>query len=74
MPYFVGDFDPSGKLRDPGDPMLYWLVPIRRRTEAGLSVKDFSKPVKTLRDYKHLFDDYVAVHAGSHHMARELDK
>lgn len=27
-PYFCGDFDANGKLLDPQDPMLYWLVPI----------------------------------------------
>jgi hypothetical protein len=73
-PYFMGDYDVEGKLRDPSDPMLYWLVPIRRRTDVGLGVKDFTQQVKTLGDYKNLFDDYVAVHAGSHHMARELGK
>jgi hypothetical protein len=73
-PYFMGDYDPDGKLRDPGDPMLYWLVPIRRRSDAGLSIKDFSKPVNTLREYKRLYEDFAAVHAGSHHMAREFEK
>src|SRR5262249_10578817 len=27
-PYFLGDFDTSGKLVDPGDPLLYWMIPI----------------------------------------------
>jgi hypothetical protein len=27
-PYFMGEFDTEGKLRDPNDPMLYWLAPI----------------------------------------------
>ena len=28
MPYFMGDFDAGGKLKDPNDPYLYWLIPI----------------------------------------------
>jgi hypothetical protein len=27
-PYFMGEFDSNGNLRDPNDPMLYWMVPI----------------------------------------------
>ena len=28
MPYFMGEFDADGKLKDPNDPYLYWLIPI----------------------------------------------
>jgi hypothetical protein len=28
LPYFQGEFDADGKLTDPGDPFLYWLIPI----------------------------------------------
>jgi hypothetical protein len=27
-PYFLGDFDENGALKDPTDPYLYWLIPI----------------------------------------------
>jgi hypothetical protein len=27
-PYFEGEFDADGKLKDPEDPLLYWLIPI----------------------------------------------
>ncbi|MFN4261659.1 MAG: hypothetical protein ACK4RK_20445 [Gemmataceae bacterium] len=27
-PYYMGEFDPDGNLKDPYDPMLYWLIPI----------------------------------------------
>ncbi|HLW64243.1 MAG TPA: hypothetical protein VKS79_02915 [Gemmataceae bacterium] len=27
-PYFMGEFDTEGNLRDPNDPMLYWMLPI----------------------------------------------
>jgi len=29
-PYYVGEFDAKGKLQDPEDPFLYWLLPIFR--------------------------------------------
>lgn len=29
LPYYMGEFDPeTGELLDPGDPLLYWMVPI----------------------------------------------
>lgn len=28
LPYYFGEYDPSGKLLDPNSPFLYWLVPI----------------------------------------------
>jgi hypothetical protein len=30
MPYYFGEYDTSGKLLDPGNPLLYWLIPIIR--------------------------------------------
>ena len=53
-PYFCGDFDANGKLLDPQDPMLYWLVPIAPRTQGA----DPNDPLK--RDYI----DYLSKHAG----------
>ncbi|MCZ2343962.1 MAG: hypothetical protein LC104_19520 [Bacteroidales bacterium] len=50
-PYFCGDFDANGKLLDPQDPMLYWLVPIA-------PVPDPSVPNSP--DYT----DYLSKHAG----------
>jgi hypothetical protein len=28
-PYYLGEYDPSGSLVNPRDPLLYWLVPIQ---------------------------------------------
>jgi hypothetical protein len=28
MPYYQGEFDTEGKLLDPNDPLLYWLIPV----------------------------------------------
>ena len=51
-PYYLGTYDAEGKLLDPEDPMLYWLVPVLPRA-GGTS------PIDGL-DY----DDYLSKHAG----------
>jgi hypothetical protein len=28
LPFYQGEFDPDGRLKDPQDPFLYWLLPI----------------------------------------------
>jgi hypothetical protein len=49
MPVYVGEFDAEGTLKDPQDPLLYWVVPILPEPDGhgGYAPKD-----------------YVAVHAG----------
>jgi len=37
MPYYQGEFDPDGKLMDPNDPYLYWLIPIVNAKNPDLS-------------------------------------
>ena len=27
-PYYLGDYDADGNLKDPNDPYLYWLIPV----------------------------------------------
>ena len=52
--YYLGDYDPDGKLIDPQDPMLYWLVPLP--TKPG-------GPSPT--DPKRLpYEDYLQKHSG----------
>jgi hypothetical protein len=59
QPFFLGDFDTDGNLRDPQDPLLYWLVPVLRdpTTPAELDKGkrhwkfDLSKGAGGLRDY-----------------------
>ena len=50
-PFFLGEFDRDGKLVNPQDPMLYWLVPI------------VSKPPTPGTDDKN-YIDYMSKHAG----------
>ena len=41
MPYYQGAFDKDGKLIDPTDPMLYWLVPINQRRDDWSSRREY---------------------------------
>jgi hypothetical protein len=54
-PYFLGDYDATGTLIDPQDPMLYWLVPVLPKP-GGASPGDPKKKA---------FDDYLEKHAGA---------
>ena len=53
-PYYVGTYDPEGRLTDPEDPMLYWLVPVMPKA-GGPS------PVDARQVH---YDDYLSRHAG----------
>jgi hypothetical protein len=77
MPYYQGEFDTQGNLLDgptfkdgmivkPGDPFLYWLVPIRRELK-----KDYvqrrgpdGKPLAPDLNKDYDVVDYLKVHAG----------
>ena len=76
LPFYMGQYDAAGELMDPADPMLYWLVPIRK--SPGTNVEDFKPRPRgqqmTLSEYKRLYEDFVYKHAGSHHMEGELKK
>lgn len=53
-PYFLGDFDTDGNLRDPGDALLYWLVPVldeESAPNAKAHWKFDGKDLRRLRDY-----------------------
>jgi hypothetical protein len=52
--YFLGDYDPAGKLVNPQDPLLYWLIPITPKP-GGAAPGDKDKID---------FDDYLSRHAG----------
>ncbi len=39
LPYFQGDFDVDGNLKNPSDPMLYWLLP-------NITIRHVSEPVR----------------------------
>ncbi len=52
--YFLGDYTPDGKLIDPQDPMLYWIIPVTMKPE--------KHPLNDPRP-EH-FDDYLTEHSG----------
>jgi hypothetical protein len=60
LPYYQGEFDREGNLKNPGDPFLYWLLPILRADEGGPAVASGSGRSATL-----VVRDFVAIHAGS---------
>jgi hypothetical protein len=63
-PYFQGEFDRDGNLKDPNDPYLYWLIPIQRvatipASQSGVPLLDASRAETPREEIR----DYVAVHA-----------
>jgi hypothetical protein len=60
MCYFQGEFDTAGNLKDPTDPLLYWLVPIIETAPLPASREEY----KANGGYPHYFRDYVNQHAG----------
>jgi hypothetical protein len=60
MPYYQGDFDAAGNLKNSQDPMLYWLVPIVPLRTPPLSADDYQKS----GGFNSYFSDYVSAHAG----------
>src|SRR5947209_7385272 len=59
MAYFQGDFDTQGNLKDPTDPMLYWLCPIIENGDLPETAEEYRKG----GGYRHYFTDYVNKHA-----------
>ena len=60
LPYFQGEFDPTGKLVDSTEPLLYWLL-LTRQIRLPL---DPNQIVPTA-EYDKYYIDYVSLHAGS---------
>lgn len=60
LPIYLGDFSPDGKMLNPNDPMVYWLVPILKVP------RDPNRP-PTRWDHSAelIMHDYVKEHAGS---------
>lgn len=53
-PYYLGEYSPDGALKNPNDPLLYWLTPVHLKPGAEW------KPVRTPDDY----DDWMSKYAG----------
>lgn len=74
LPYYMGDFNTEGELRYLNDPMLYWLVPIYRRSPNANDYINATKKIRSLEDYHRLYIDYVTIHADSDHREGESER
>jgi hypothetical protein len=67
LPYFQGEFDAEGRLKDAGDPYLYWLIPILSANRQSDRVHASARaPLGNKGDaepFAHL--DYLKIQAGS---------
>lgn len=55
LPFFVGDYDPTGRLLNPFDPLLYWIVPI-------IKVPKYDNESGKQIGYE--YQNFVTAHAG----------
>jgi len=59
LPFFQGEYDPNGRLKDSTEEMLFWYVPVLRSRKL---------PAEGLKSPEYRFDkfyiDYVSKHAG----------
>ena len=53
LPFFVGEFDVDGKLMNPFDPMLYWIVPIIKSPKINPDTGAAIPGEFTYRNYLH---------------------
>jgi hypothetical protein len=60
LPFYQGEYDKNGKLKDPTDPMLFWLVPIVQYQHPDWESREEYKK----RGFDYYFRDYVSRHAG----------
>lgn len=64
LPFFVGEYDADGKMLNPLDPMLYWLVPIIKVPKYN---EQTGAAIAGAAEYK----NYVYIHAGKDPFAEE---
>jgi hypothetical protein len=63
LPYYQGEFDSEGNLKEPTDPFLYWLIPILKEEKPSAFRAGVGAPRKPdPRNY--VVKDYVKIHAG----------
>jgi hypothetical protein len=68
LPYYMGEYDTNGELKDRNDPLIYWVVSILPKYEPGdpppkyASVRQLS-----IEEYRKYYHDYVEVYTGVNH-------
>jgi hypothetical protein len=65
LPYFQGEFTADGKLKDPGDPFLYWLIPIVAVPDRELAAGSSTPLDRPNHQEQPAIVDYLQLHAGS---------
>jgi hypothetical protein len=67
-PYYQGEFTADGKLKNPEDPMLYWVVPIVRELKKGIPLRPDGLPANpdVIADQGNFeYKSYLAVQTGN---------
>src|SRR5262249_34882094 len=63
LPYYQGEYDAEGNLKEPQDPFLYWLIPILKEEKPTTFRTGVGAPRKADRHNSEV-KDYVKIHAG----------
>jgi hypothetical protein len=67
-PYYQGEFDANGRIKNVEDPLLYWVVPITRELKKGIPRTPDGRPVNpdVLKDPGNFeYRNYVTVQTGN---------
>ena len=63
LPYYQGEYDPDGKLLDPQDNLLYWLIPIYRVPKENANLTGLGGPDFRLSLEDTELKNYLDLHA-----------
>jgi hypothetical protein len=65
--FYLGEFDPEGRLLRTDDELLYWMIPIFQRRNLPASKEEYERN----GGFPHYYIDYVAKHAGCDRPVKE---
>lgn len=63
LPYYQGEFDPDGNLKNPEDPFLYWLIPIVKVPKGSIAGMPMPPPAQRPAEEDLELRDYLKIHA-----------
>jgi hypothetical protein len=66
VPYYQGEFDREGKMLNPGDPFLYWIIPILYEPKPGKKAPSKPNDLGEWNSDDYDIVDYCALHAEGH--------
>jgi hypothetical protein len=64
VPYYQGEYDPEGNLKEPQDPFLYWLIPILKKEKSNVFRSGVGAAGRKPDPRDVELKDYVKIHAG----------